>query len=126
MVIEMNAFLLKLLAPALTGFRHHKEMSSDLMFKSLVASSAKSWLAEGGKGFSSQCEGDWTLPTDGVAEILNERWEIATDPNSRFGRKAPFLKRIRVTGAFVNPAGEEYVATRKQTRAKEIHDVGWS
>jgi hypothetical protein len=124
--LEMNAFLLRLLAPALTGFTHHEGMSSDLMLTSIIAPSAKSWLAEVGKGFCSKCEGDWSSPTDDAPEILNERWEVATAANSRFGRKAPFLRRIRVMGAFVNPAGKEYVPTRKRTRAKDIHDIGWS
>jgi hypothetical protein len=124
--LEMNAFLLRLMAPVLTEFRHHEEMSSDLMLRSLTAPSAKSWLAEVGKGFCSKCEGDWSSPTDDTPEILNDRWEVATAPNSRFGRKAPFLERVRVMGAFVNPGGEEYVATRKRTRAQDIHDVGWS
>ena len=124
--LEMNAFLLRLLAPILIGFRRHEEMSSDLMLKSLVGFSAKSWVAEVGKGFCPKCEGDWSSPADDTPEILNGRWEAATAPNSRFGRKAPFLERIRVMGAFINSGGEEYVATRKRTREKEIHDIGWS
>lgn len=123
---EMNGVLLKLLAPALIEFRRHESMSSNLMSKSLLASPAKSWLAEVGKGFCAACEGDWNAPKDDTPEILNKRWEIAPAPNSRFGRKAPFLEKLRVMGAFVNATGEEYVAIRKRTRANDIHDVGWS
>ena len=124
--VEMNAFLLTLLAPPLIGFERHEKMPPGLMSKSLLASSAKSWLAEVGKGFCSACEGDWSAPKDDAPEILNGRWEIASGPNSRFGRKAPFLEKLRVMGAFVNAAGDEYVATGKRMRAKDIHDVGWS
>lgn len=124
--LRMNALLLRLLGPSLIEFRRHDTMPANFVSKSLLASSAKSWLAEVGKGFCSACEGDWSAPKDDTPEIFNGRWEIATTANSRFGRKAPFLEKLRVMGAFVNQAGEEYVATRKLRRAEEIHDVGWS
>jgi len=122
----MNALLLQLLAPRLIEFRSHADMPAKLASKSLLAPSAKCWLAEVGKGYCPACEGDWSAPKDDAPEILNDRWEIATAPNSRFGRKAPFLGRLRLMGAFVNQGGEEYVVTRKRNRAQEIHDVGWS
>lgn len=124
--LRINALLLELLAPNLIEFQRHKRMPSDVVSKSLLASSGKCWLAEVGKGFCRACEGDWSAPKDDVPEILNGRWEISVAPNSRFGRKAPFLERLRVMGAFVNQTGEEYVAKRKLRRAEEIHDVGWS
>jgi len=124
--LRMNALLMQLLAPSLIEFQSHEDMPPNLVSKSLLASSAKSWLAEVGKGFCPACEGDWSAPKDGAPEILNGRWEIATAPNSSFGRKAPFLEKLRVMGAFVNQAGEEYVAKRKLNRAQEIQDVGWS
>ncbi len=124
--LRMNALLLELLAPSLMKFQRHESMPADLVSKSLLASSSKCWLAEVGKGFCRACEGDWNTPKDDAPEILNGRWEIATAPNSRFGRKAPFLERLRVIGAFVSQAGEEYVAKRKLNRSEEIHDVGWS
>lgn len=67
----MNAWLLKLLAPNLIEFERHETMPAELMSKSLLASSAKSWLAEVGKGFCSACEGDWSAPKDDAPEILN-------------------------------------------------------
>ena len=124
--LQMNALLLELLAPSLIEFRRHDTMPADFVSRSLLASSAKSWLGEVGKGFCSACEGDWNAPKDDAPEIFNGRWEIATTANSRFGRKAPFLEKLRVMGAFVNQAGEEYVPKRKLNRDQEIHDVGWS
>lgn len=124
--LEMNALLLQLLAPRLVEFPSNADMPASLASQSLFAPSAKSWLAEVGKGFCPTCEGDWSAPKDDAPEILNGRWETATAPSSRFGRKAPFLERLRVMGAFVNQGGKEYVATRKRNRAQEIHDVGWS
>jgi hypothetical protein len=124
--LRMNELLLQLLAPRLIEFQSHEEMPANLVSKSLLGASAKSWLAEVGKGFCPACEGDWSAPKDDAPEILNGRWEIAMAPNSRFGRKAPFLEKLRVMGAFVNKVGEEYVPKRKLNRAQEIHDVGWS
>ena len=91
--LEMNALLLTLLAPALIEFERREKMPTDLSSKSLLASSAKSWLAEVGKGFCSTCEGDWSAPKDDTPEILNGRWEIASEPNSRFGREGPHFSR---------------------------------
>jgi len=124
--LRMNAVLLQLLAQRLMDFQRHEDMPPELVSTSLLAFSAKSWPAEVGKGFCLSCEGDWSAPTDDAPEILNGRWEVATAPNSRFGRKAPFLGRLRIMGAFVNRDGQEYVAKRKLNRAQEIHDVGWS
>jgi hypothetical protein len=124
--LQMNATLLKLLAPLLLAFQRHNKSPESILFDSLHALSAKCWLAEVGKGFCQKCEGDWSAPKDDSPEILNGRWEIASAPNSRFGRKAPSLEKFRVMGAFVSEAGEEHVAKKKLRRAKEIHNFGWS
>ena len=124
--LRMNASLLTLLTSDLIEFERHEGMPPEVMSKSLAALSAKSWLAEVGKGFCSSCEGDWSAPKDDESEILSKRWEVSSAPNSRFGKRAPFLTKLRVMGAFVNATGQEYVATRKRSRAKEIHDFGWS
>jgi hypothetical protein len=122
----MNATLLKLLAPLLLAFQRHNKTPESILFDSLHAPSAKCWLAEVGKGFCQKCEGDWRALKDDSPEILNGRWEIASAPNSRFGRKAPLLEKLRVMGAFVSEAGEEHVAKKKLRRAEEIHKFGWS
>lgn len=123
---RMNAHLLRILAPRLIEFGSHENIPVDLASKSLLASSAKCWLAEVGRGFCSKCEGDWSKPKNDSPEIFNGRWDIAQAPNARFGRKAPYLEKLRVMGAFVNQVGEQYVAKGKSNRAQEIHDAGWS
>ena len=114
----------RLLAPGLIEFQGHEGVTADFSSKSLAAPSAKCWLAEPGLEICPKCEGDWSRPQDDLAEILNGRWETA--PNSRFGRKAPYLEKLKVIGGFVNQAGGQYVAKHKVNRAQEIYDVGWS
>jgi len=46
--LQVNAHLLRLLAPHLIESRLHEDMSVDWALKSLFASSAKCWLAEAG------------------------------------------------------------------------------
>ena len=122
--LRINAELLRLLAPPLCEFQVHDDMPIGWTVKSLLAPSAKCWLAEPGLEFCQKCEGDWSKPQDDSAEILNGRWERAE--NSRFGRKAPYLQRLRVMGGFVNQAGGHHVVKRKVNRTQEIHDLGWS
>jgi hypothetical protein len=124
--LRINAELLRLLAPQLVEFQTHDDMSIGWALKSLLDSSAKCWLAEVGKGFCPKCEGDWIKPKDNAAEILNGRWNIVQMPKSRFGRKAPYLEKLRVIGGFVDHTGEQYVVEEKVNRAQEIHDTGWS
>ena len=124
--LRMNAQLLQVLAPHLADFQAHDDISNDWALKSLLASSAKCWLAESGLQFCPKCEGDWSRPKDDLPEILNGRWEIALTQNSRCGRKAPQLEKLRVMGGFIDQAGKQHIVERKINRAQEIHDVGWS
>lgn len=124
--LRINAQFVGRLAPSLIEFQQHEDMSAELALISLIAPSAKCWLAETGKGFCPKCEGDWTKPKDDSPEILNGRWDIAETPYSRFGRKAPYLEKLRVIGGFVSQTREHYIAQRKINRAQDIHDVGWS
>jgi len=100
----------------------------DFAEESLKACSAKVWLAERGKemGDCTHCSGEWSTPQDDVAEILNDRWEKDTNVNARYGRKAPYLTKIRIFGAFLNDLYDEFIPTKKRFRANEIHKVGWS
>jgi len=124
--LKANSLLLGRVAAPLAQFATHPQMNAVEAEQSLRASSAKCWLAEVGKGFCTACAGEWVTPQDSIPEILNNRWEHGDTAASRSGRKAPFLHHIRVLGAFVNEAGEQHVATRKRTRAQQIHDYGWS
>ena len=47
----------------------------------------------------ARARSEWTRPTDGQAEILNGRWESSSQPNSRFGRRAPKGSKLRLFGA---------------------------
>jgi hypothetical protein len=93
---------------------------------SLAGGSAKVWLAEVGKGFCAQCAGEWRTAQNEEPEIANDRWELSVAPDSRKGRKAPFLTKLRIIGAHVNDSASEYVAVQKRQRAKQIYDIGWS
>jgi hypothetical protein len=122
--LRMNSKLLQLLAPQVVEFQTHDDISNSWAMKSLVASSAKCWLAEPGLEFCPKCEGDWSRPQDDSAEIFNGRWEKTQ--SSRFGRKAPYLEKLRLMGGFVGQSGMDYLVNRKINRAQEIHDLGWS
>jgi hypothetical protein len=123
--IRKNQLFLKSLTPILISSQLIDVASAPMIDKSLSAASAKAWLAEVGKGICSKCEGDWSAPRGDRAEILNGRWEHST-AHSGWGRKAPFLEKIRIIGAFVNEADEEYIPRRKLSRASDVHKHGWS
>jgi len=124
--LRANAHLLQLIAPVLSAFKVHPQMTASRAEQSLSLPSAKAWLAEAGLRFCSLCEGEWTATQDDTAEILNGRWEDGGDPKAKAGRKAPRFEKLRIMGAFVDERGKEYVAMRKRDRAQQIHAFGWS
>jgi hypothetical protein len=99
---------------------------------SLVTPSAKAWLAESGKEIDAKCDGckgEWSSGSVGQsrrAEILTGRWERALGQKAEWGRKAPFLTKLRLMGAFINERRHELVPYDKRFRAYEIHEYGWS
>jgi len=121
-----NGQLLQLVSTSVAAFTVHGDMTTSHAERSLCAPSAKAWLAEVGKDFCPACVGEWTTPQDAAAEILNGRWEHRPDAKARYGRKAPYLERLRIIGAFVDSSGNEYVTTQKRDRAQQIYDFGWS
>jgi hypothetical protein len=123
--IDKNKLFLQSLTPALLEFRSNDQASNQMIERSLNASSAKAWLAEVGKEICPKCEGEWSAPHDDQAEILNGCWEHST-LHSGWGRKAPYLAKIRLFGAFVSEADDPYVASHKIDRAEQIRDCGWS
>ena len=61
------------------------------------------------------------------ADILNGRWEHVRDRSyAQYGRKAPYLTKIRLSGGFINRDGHEWVSDKKRYRPQEIHEIGWS
>jgi hypothetical protein len=108
------------------------DMTTELVEQSLATPSAKAWLAEAGKEPERDCptcRGEWSTgncgPAD-VAEILNERWELTSGVKAEWGRKAPYLTKLRVMGAFLDECHNELVPYDKRFRAQEIHAFGWS
>lgn len=107
-------------------------LSPEFIRESLRTSSAKAWLAEHGKEVDRKCpncKGEWSMGTCGppaLAEIRNGRWEGTSGQNAEWGRKAPYLTKLRVMGAFLNDRYDELVPHDKRFRAYDIHRSGWS
>jgi len=122
--LAANDELIGTLQPKLIEWAAGKGIA-DLHFdvESLGTHSAKVWLAEAGVNLCGKCDGEWTHPQDDVAEILNGRWEMASDIR---GRKAPILAKIKIFGAFLNERNDEFISWRKRHRAWEIHESGWA
>jgi hypothetical protein len=107
-------------------------LATEFIRESLRTPSAKAWLAEHGKEVDLKCpycKGEWSTGTCGppeLAEISNGRWETASGQNAEWGRKAPYLTKLRVMGAFLNDRYHELVPHDKRFRAYDIHRYGWS
>ena len=123
--IKKNGLFIQSLTPALLSSNTVTAVPNQRIVRSLSAGSAKAWLAEYEKHQRGcdKCTGEWGSPQDKVAEILNGRWENYR-PHPYYGRKAPYLTKIRIFGAFLNERGEEF--DPKPNRAQEIHDSGWT
>lgn len=108
------------------------ELPDEHIHESLVTPSAKAWLAEHGKEIDRKCagcKGEWSSSSaepPQQAEILNGRWELAPGQNAEWGRKAPYLTKLRLMGAFINDRHHELVPHDKRFRAYDIHRCGWS
>jgi hypothetical protein len=107
-------------------------LPAEFIRESLRTPSAKAWLAEHGNEPDRNCphcKGEWSSGTCGppeLAEIRNGRWETASGQNAEWGRKAPYLTKLRVMGAFLNDRCHELVPHDKRFRAYDIHRFGWS
>lgn len=126
-----NASFIASVSPVLIAWgRANGDASPDSFWRKaeegLRRSSAKVWLAERGQQLCARCQGEWTDPQDDTAEILNGRWERRDNPNARRGRKAPYLTKLRIFGAFLKANGDEFIAARKRLRAQQISSDGWS
>lgn len=122
--LNANAHFMQSMSPKLlewTTQNSSKILDVHFAAESLKKRSAKAGLAEVGKDMCSRCIGEWKHPQDPNAEILNGRWGHHEDTR---GRKAPYLTKIRIFGAFLNERGDEW--DPKPDRAHEIHDSGWT
>ena len=92
--------------------------------ESLASPSAKAWLAEIGSGICKHCAGEWSAKSDGP-EIRNGRWEHE-DSKGGWGRKAPYLSKLKIFGAFLDERQNVLIPHDKRHRAIDIYKFGWS
>jgi hypothetical protein len=123
-----NEACIRSLLPLLLAWAEQHEPSFDLTFaqQSLVSPTAKVWLTEVESHLCTKCVGEWSNPRDEMPEIFNGRWELVRSPRDWRGRKAPFLSKLRVFGAFLNERYDAFTPTRKRLRAQELYEHGWS
>ena len=128
--LAANAHALRTLSPALLASPATTSCpkDSDFILDSLTSESAKIWLAEAGMGFNDckGCEGEWMHPADDPVHIRNGRWDSDPHAHARWGRTAPFLTKLKIMGAHLNDARDEFVPTVKRRRAWDIYERGWS
>lgn len=123
-----NNLLLRMVGPQLVAWTHAncKDQDPGFAAESLLATSAKVWLAEDTLSLCERCKGEWKASLKADIEIINGRWEINPHIHAQWGRQAHWFKKIRFIGAFLNDAGEEYIAPHKKMRARDIWESGWS
>jgi hypothetical protein len=126
--LTANQILLRTVAQRLTAWTrtYCSDQDYDLAARSLLATSAKAWLAEETLKICGLCRGEWNPSVQTELEIINGRWECDAHTHAQWGRQTPLFKKIRFFGAFLDDSGNEYVALHKQCRAEEIHARGWS
>jgi hypothetical protein len=100
------------------------ELGTAFIEASLASGSAKAWLTEQ-NGFCPLCAGEFPAALDD-GEIENGRWELGTSVQSRDGRRAPYVTKIKLMGAFLNDDYDEFIPSRKRRRHWDMHEWGWS
>lgn len=126
--LETNQNFIESLTPELIASdKTTPNFDKKFIEESLKSPSAKAWLAEVGKNLCEHCSGEWNSRQDNnEPEILNNRWENNIGQNAEWGRKAPYLTKIRIIGAFLNDHYDEFIPSSKRFRAKDINEDGWS
>ncbi len=126
--LAANEACVRHLAPALLSWAQTHEPSVDPVFakESLYSPTAKIWLTEFESHLCAKCTGQWENPHNDQPEIINGRWERTNSPAGNRGRKAPYLTKLRVVGAFLNERHDEFTPARKRFRAQDLHANGWS
>jgi len=59
-------------------------------------------------------------------QILNGVWEQSDHVKAKWGCKAPYRRKLRVMGAFLDDDFNEWIPFDKRFRDREIHEFGWS
>lgn len=123
---QANRALVDQLAPVLADWATAKQGADpQRVLASLAKPSAKAWLAEH-PGLCPKCAGEWSSSYCAELCIENSRWECSSHIHSAWGRQAPQLSKIRVFGGFINAQRNEWLASHKAERAKNIWEHGWS
>ncbi|MEW6052454.1 MAG: hypothetical protein AB1552_01520 [Nitrospirota bacterium] len=132
--LQANALFMKTILPPIleSAPSTASVLSVDFIRESLSTLSAKAWLTEHGKEIDLECpscKGEWSSGLSGhsqIAEIINGRWEIASGQKAEWGRKAPYLTKLRIMGAFLDSRYNEFVPFDKRFRANDIYQFGYS
>ncbi len=132
--LRANSLAIGLLCPILVVADQTQEsnLSTDFIRESLTSPSSKIWLAECGREICLTCHGcrgEWSasvLGNQNELEILNNRWELGSDLKARWGRRAPYLTKLKVFGAFLDNSKNEFIPSIKRFCAHEISEFGWS
>jgi hypothetical protein len=126
--LEANGTLMESLTPRLMEWTRANHGAEAVRFadESIRTPSAKAWLTEPIPQSCDKCVGEWSSDGNEASEILNARWERESDRRAIWGRKAPYLTKIKIFGAFLNDRNDELVPARKRHRAQEIQRFGWS
>jgi hypothetical protein len=75
------------------------------------------------------CKGEWRAGSDTELaryEITNGIWEDADTLKARWGQRAPYLTKLRIQDAFLDPQSNERIPFDKRHWAVDIHQFGWS
>ena len=121
--LAKNNYLINCLMPKLIKSEKIKADPESIR-QSFNSMSAKVWLAENDRRICDKC-GEWFYPNDGRIELYNDVWDVANEPNSKYGKTAPYLAKIRIIGGFINARGE-FISKDKKDRHNQIHSIGWS
>jgi hypothetical protein len=132
--LRANSLAIGLLCPIMVMANQTQESNpgTDFIRESLTSPSSKIWLAECGREICLTCHGcrgEWSAGASvnhNEIEILNNRWELSSDLKARWGRRAPYLTKLKVFGAFIDNSKNEFIPSIKRFRAHEISEFGWS
>jgi hypothetical protein len=125
-----NRFFLDSATAELVASDEARDKDPGRVRASLLAPTAKVWLAEAQRGpYSTSCpscrEGWSTRDAAPRSEILNDRWENVPTTNG-WGSRAPYMDRLRIVGAFVDDRTNVLIPHDKTQRGLQINATGWT
>jgi hypothetical protein len=125
-----NRFFVESVAADLIASDEARDKNPDRIRESLLSPTAKVWLAEAERGpYSNACpscrEGWSSRDAAAQPEMRNDRWENVPSTTG-WGSRAPYIDRLRITGAFIDDRANVLLPHGKRQRALEINATGWS